>query len=94
MSARNAHCCLCGEVRRPTQAPVESFSNDGRIIQMCDHREMKEGRWEASPQMIVNVALYRNGGTATGQTHICDGCILIGLKQAKRFVDESIAALS
>jgi hypothetical protein len=94
MSARSAHCCLCGEVRRPTQAPVEGFSNDSRIIQMAEHREMKEGRWEVSPQMIVSVMLYRNGGTAPGQTHICDGCILIGLQQAKKFVDESIAALS
>lgn len=94
MSDRSAHCCLCGEVRRPTQAPVASFGNDSRIIQMRYRREMKDGRWDSSPQMIVSVALYRNGGTAPGQTHICDGCILVGLNEAKRFVDQSIAALT
>ena len=94
MSVRNAHCCLCGEARRPTQAPVEGFGNNGRVIQVADHRELKDGRWEESPQMIASVLIYRNGGTAPGQTHICDGCILVGLEQVKKFVDESIAALS
>lgn len=92
--SRADHCCLCGERRRPTHAPVESFGNSSRVLQMADHREMKEGRWETSPQMIVSVQLYRNGGTAPGQTHICDGCILVGLNEAKRFVDQSIAALA
>lgn len=60
---------------------------------MDQHRPMREGRWESSPQMIVNVMLYRNGGTAPGQTHICDDCIVVGLHEAKRFVDASLAAL-
>lgn len=94
MSARNAHCCLCGETRRLTQAPVESFGNDNRIIQMDQHRPMLEGRWEQSPQMIASVLFYRNGGTAPGQTHICDDCIVVGLHHAKSFVDQSLAALT
>lgn len=94
MSARNAHCCLCGEVRRPTQAPVESFGNGVPIIQMSEHRPMRGGRWEMSPQMLVNVSMWRNGGTSPGQTHICDECILVGLRCAKEFVDQSIAALT
>lgn len=93
MSPRNAHCCLCGEPRRPTQAPVESFGNNVECLSIKDHRELKEGRWETSPQLLVNVSMWRNGGTAVGQTHICDGCIVVGLKAAKRFVDESLAAL-
>ena len=93
MALRNAHCCLCGAPRRPTQAPVESFANPDPILHMKDHRPLQEGRWEESPQMIVSVLLYRNGGTATGQTHICDDCIVVGLKAAKRFVDESLSAL-
>lgn len=90
---RAANCCLCGEVRRPTQAPVEGFSNDSRIIQMADHREMREGRWEASPQMIASVSIYRNGGTLPGQTHICDGCIVVGLEALERFIKQSLAGL-
>lgn len=93
MTDRSAHCCLCGALRRPTQKPVESFGNEAHVIQMADHRPMKEGRWEQSPQMIVSVLMWRNGGTSPGLTHICDDCILVGLRHAKQFVDDSIAAL-
>lgn len=94
MTDRSAHCCLCGARRRPTQAPVESFSNSQRLLIMRDHRPLQEGRWEQSPQMIVSVSMWRNGGTDPGRTHICDDCIIVGLKEAKRFVDESLAGLA
>jgi hypothetical protein len=90
---RTKNCCLCGEVRRPTQAPVESFSNKLQCITIGKHRELRDGRWEQSPQLLVNVSMWRNGGTDPGNTHICDGCIVVGLKAAKLFVDESLAAL-
>ncbi len=91
---RSAHCCLCGEARKPTQAPVPSFSNDCRIVEMNKHREMKPGRWEHATQMLVCVSMYRNGGIAHGETHMCDGCILVGLNYAKDWVNSQIAALS
>lgn len=94
MTSRADHCCLCGEPRRPTQKPVESFGNNVAIVQMDQHREMKPGRWEQSPQMLVSVSMWRNGGTAHGQTHICDGCIVVGLNEAKRFVDGALASLT
>jgi hypothetical protein len=94
MSDRSLHCCLCGAARKPTQQPVESFGNDCRIVQIKDHRPLYEGRWEESPQLIVNVSMWRNGGTSPGQTHICDECIVVGLSQAKAFVDRSLAALA
>lgn len=91
--SRSLHCCLCGELRRPTQAPVESFGNNVGCITIADHRALQEGRWEISPQLLVNVSMWRNGGVSPGQTHMCDGCIVVGLKEAKRFVDQSLAAL-
>lgn len=91
---RTLHCCLCGEPRRPTQKPVDSFGNSSRCITIGDHRPLQEGRWEISPQLLVNVSMWRNGGTDGGNTHICDGCIVVGLKAAKQFVDESLAALT
>lgn len=93
MADRTKHCCLCGEPRRPTQAPVDCFSNNGRTVVIGKHRKLQEGRWEQNPDLLVSVSVYRNGGTAPGNTHICDGCIVVGLKEAKRFVDESLAAL-
>lgn len=91
---RSAHCCLCGAPRRPTQKPVESFGNNLACISIEKHRPLQDGRWETSPQLLVNVSMWRNGGTAHGQTHICDDCIVVGLKEAKRFVDGSLSALS
>ena len=93
MNRRADHCCLCGEPRRPTQKPVESFGNL-ECISIKDHRELREGRWENSPQLLVNVIMWRNGGTDRGNTHICDGCIVVGLTAAKRFVDDALASLS
>lgn len=92
-SDRTAHCCLCGAPRRPTQKPVDSFGNNLACITIGDHRPLQEGRWEISPQMCVNVSMWRNGGAARGEAHICDDCIIVGLKEAKRFVDGSLAAL-
>jgi hypothetical protein len=93
MAARHAHCCLCGTPRRPTQKPVPSFGNDVECVTIGEHRELREGRWEENPQLLVSVSMWRNGGTASGQTHICDDCIVIGLKTAKRFVDDALGAL-
>lgn len=90
---RSAKCCLCGEPRKPTQAPVQSFGNNQRIIQMDQHRPMQDGRWEQSPQLLVSVSMWRNGGT-NQHTHMCDGCILVGLKEAKYFVDRAIKDLT
>ena len=54
---------------------------------MKEHRELKPGRWETSPQMLVSVCLWRNGGTAPGATHICDACLIVGLEEARKFVE-------
>jgi hypothetical protein len=60
---------------------------------MADHRPLKEGRWEDKPQLLVYLNIYRNGGVARGETHMCDDCVLVGLRHAKEFVDTSIEAL-
>lgn len=94
MNPRTANCCLCGAPRRPTQAPVEAFGNGVQSVQIKDHRPLLPGRWETSGgQLLVSVSMWRNGGTAAGQTHICDDCIVVGLKAAKEFVDRSLTAM-
>ncbi len=94
MSDRSLHCCLCGAPRRPTQKPVESFGNNIECISVAAHRPLQEGRWEVSPQLLVSVSMWRNGGTSHGETHICDECIVVGLNAAKRFVDNSLEVLT
>lgn len=92
--ARHNHCCLCGAARRPTQKPVDSFGNKVECIAIGEHRPLLEHRWETSPQLLVSVSMWRNGGTSPGETHICDDCIVVGLKAAKRFVDGALDALT
>jgi len=89
--SRNKHCCLCGEARLPHQAPTEALSNQIAMLNMKEHRELKPGRWEISPQLLVSVNMWRNGGTAKGDTHICDGCLIVGLEEAKSFVEYELA---
>jgi hypothetical protein len=92
---RSANCCLCGTPRRPTQAPVASFGNGERLISIAEHRPLQPGRWEHSGgQLVASVSLWRNGGSDPGRTHICDECVLVGLRHVKAFVDGSIAALA
>lgn len=62
-------------------------------IAIKEHRELQSRRWEESPQLLVSVQMWRNGGTVPGETHICDHCVVVGLRAAKRFVDDSLAAL-
>ncbi|HEL7630554.1 TPA: hypothetical protein UL921_002385 [Stenotrophomonas maltophilia] len=87
------HCCLCGATRRPTQQPVESFGNNTAMLNMAHHRPMLPDRWEKEPQLLVSVSMWRNGGIAKRDTHMCDDCIVVGLLEVKRFVDESLKAL-
>lgn len=86
----NKYCCLCGEVRLPHQAPTESLSNQTTMLNMKEYRDLKPGRWETSPQMLVNVCIWRNGGTARGATHICDECLIVGLEEVRGFVEHEL----
>ena len=92
-ASRGQICCCCGAPRHPTQAPVHSFGNSyDRSISVKDHREIDATHIEQSPSLIASVSIWRNGGGLSGE-HICDECIVIGLRQAKHFVDTSLAAL-
>lgn len=91
---KNTHCCQCGAIRKPTQQPVESFG-DNDVIVMERHRQITPVSCnEISPQLIANFGVWRNGGTDFGRTHICDACIVVGLKNIKARVDAAIEQLS
>lgn len=93
LASRGQICSCCGAPRRPTQVPVHSFGNSyDRSISIKDHREIDPTHIEQSPSLIASVSIWRNGGGLSGE-HICDDCIVIGLKAAKAFVDRSLAAL-
>lgn len=86
------HCALCGEKRRATEPQVKSFGMHDLLI-IREHRELQPGRAEQSPQMMIDTAIYasirRNGGESE-DTHLCQGCIRLGLQRIKEFCEESL----
>ncbi len=89
------YCNLCGAPRKPTQAPVHVFRNSvgAEFIRIRRFRpKIGKAMIEESPDLMLSISLYRNGGGLPGE-HICDDCIIIGLRHAKRFVDETLTAL-
>ena len=60
---------------------------------MSEFRPLVDGRREQDPSMLLVVQLYRNGGTDE-HSHICDDCVVVGLRQIKEFVDRSLVAMT
>jgi hypothetical protein len=50
-----------------------------------------ERSFEESPQLIVGVNVYRNGGT-DGEMYVCTECLVVGLRHARKLLDEMLAA--
>lgn len=93
----NRFCCQCGEPRRPTQGVVPSFSYN-KLLNVRDFRELKPGRAEQSPQFMIHLAVYasvrRNGGECSqGRTHMCEACIVVGLRDLKKVIDSTLLGL-
>lgn len=90
---KSTHCCQCGTPRVPSRARVEShFRHD--ILSMSDHRQITHppGVYnEQSPQLIAHFSLYRNGGS-NEDTHICDACIVVGLKHLRQRIEADLQA--
>lgn len=75
--------------------PLESFGNNCQSVPIKGNRPLQPGRWEDSGgELLVNVSMWRNGGASPRQTHMCDGCVILGLQHAKLFVDGALAALN
>ena len=88
---KRTHCCQCGAPRVPSRAPVQSFSRHD-ILTMENYREIAHppGVYnEQSPQLMATFSLYRNGGT-NEDTHLCDGCIVVGLKHLRERIDADL----
>lgn len=80
---RTNYCSCCGALRG-LSARNQSYSLHD-IVQVADHRPIQRGDgrlFEMSPQIIVHVSVYRNGGGAATDEHICNDCLLVGIRHA------------
>lgn len=78
---RRDYCNCCGAIRGLSGQQSAYSMHD--IVQIADHRKMLRGDerlYEEAPQLIVHVGVYRNGGGASNEEHICSDCLQIGIQ--------------
>lgn len=79
---RSDYCCCCGALRG-LSARNQAYSLHD-IVPVEPHRPMQRGDgrlFELSPQLIVHVGVYRNGGGSADE-HICNDCLMVGIRHA------------
>jgi len=79
---RTEYCWTCGASRGIATLRCSIGFNE--VIKVGDHRELQRPRgvtYEQCPQLIVNVGVWRNGGSSEDQ-YICDPCLHLGLGHA------------
>jgi len=79
---RSDYCHCCGALRGLAALRSEVGFND--IVVVEKHKPLLHGpgkSFEASPQLVVNVGVWRNGG-CDDQMYVCDDCLRIGLRHA------------
>ncbi|WP_225547272.1 hypothetical protein [Chromobacterium violaceum] len=83
MMNRSSYCSCCGALRG-LSAQNQSYSLHD-IVRVAEHRQIQHGDGrlvEASPQLLVHVGVFRNGGGAATDEHICNACLLLGIRHA------------
>jgi hypothetical protein len=85
---RSQSCSTCGKKRGPLEQRRESWGiHDTPDVPRRDDPEARP--WQIHNDLITSVSVYRNGGTS-GDTHLCDDCLRIGLRDIKLKVDEML----
>lgn len=80
---RSNYCSCCGALRGLSARNQAYNLHD--IVPVEPHRPMQrdDGRvFEMSPQLIVHIGVYRNGGGASTDEHICNDCLMVGIRHA------------
>ena len=85
----SSHCCACGKHRGISQIR-ESWGLQCPIVCVPLPPE-KEGD-QYNHQYIANASVFRNGGSGSN-THICDECLLVGLRYLKVEISKLIGEL-
>ncbi len=86
-----AYCQCCG-APRGLAAPRAALSIHDLLF-VKDHKDVAHPAGfivEQSPQLIASLQVYRNGGGLEGREHICDDCLLIGLRHIRQQIDALI----
>ena len=77
-----ARCWLCGRPQGLAQRR-ESWSLDCKLalVPRTDNPDDKPA--QITNDLIINAAIWRNGGSDQKTTHICDDCLRVGLRAIK-----------
>ena len=72
---KKGHCSTCGA----RLSPLDKREGGYRwhpIIEVKDIRSLVDGRAEESPQLLIHLSIYRNGGS---EDPVCDECVKAAL---------------
>lgn len=76
-------CHCCGAPRGISASQARFFLSD--LVQIQGHRPMQRGNgrfYEQSPQLSVHISVQRNSGGLADREHICNDCLLVGVRHA------------
>jgi len=76
-------CHCCGALRGVAASQARLFLSD--LVEIQGQRPMQRGAgrlYEQSPQLSVHISVQRNGGGLADREHICNDCLLVGVRHA------------
>lgn len=88
--ARPDNCATCGRARKGIERRRQSWSPDLGTVAIPRRTDESDGTpWQQHNTLIVYASVYRGGG-ASEDTHLCDGCLTIGLRELKLAIDRAL----
>ncbi|PIF29388.1 hypothetical protein CLU88_4317 [Acidovorax sp. 56] len=85
------YCHCCGALRGVAASQARFALTD--LVEISAHRltERGEGRfYEQSPQLSVHFSVQRNGGGLADREHVCNDCLLVGVRHALKILRDLI----
>lgn len=76
-------CHCCGALRGVAASQARFFLSD--LVEIQGQRPMQRGDgrlYEQSPQLSVHISVQRNGGGLADREHVCNDCLLVGVRHA------------
>lgn len=82
MSERSDRCWICGR-KRGLEPLRDAWSLNMPTVFVPRTGDPDDKPAQISNDVMVGAYVYRNGGSAKGETHICNQCITVGARAIK-----------
>jgi len=89
---RSDFCATCGKKRGPLEQLRQSWGTNCTTVLIPRREDVAGKPWQQTNDLIVNAAVWRNGGTDE-TCHLCDDCLRVGLRHIKQVVDAALGVV-